>query len=93
MERFPTKQCHLFDDAGHIDRLEVLKGPSGRRTWPDDAKVRIVMESYAPGANVCDVARRHGMFPQHLSTSRGLAKMYQPSEILLMLQGGKRSVE
>ena len=32
------------------------------------------MESYAPGAKVCDVARRHGMAPQHLSTWRGLAR-------------------
>lgn len=32
------------------------------------------MESYAPGAKVCDVARRHGIAPQHLSTWRGLAK-------------------
>ena len=74
MQRFPTKPHHLFDDAGCIDRLEVLEGPSGRRTWSDEAKARIVMESYAPGAKVCDVARRHGMAPQHLSTWRGLAR-------------------
>lgn len=74
MERFPTKPHHLFDDAGRIDRLEVLEGPSGRRTWSDEAKAQIVMESFTPGAKVCDVARRHGMAPQHLSTWRGLAK-------------------
>ena len=74
MQRFPTKPHHLFDESGRIDRLEVLEGPSGRRTWSDEAKARIVMESYAPGAKVCDVARRHGMAPQHLSTWRGLAK-------------------
>lgn len=74
MQRFPTKPHHLFVEGDRIDRLEVLEGPSGRRTWSDDAKARIVMESYAPGAKVCDVARRHGMAPQHLSTWRGLAK-------------------
>ena len=74
MQRFPTKPHHLFDEGGRIDRLEVLEGPSGRRTWSDESKAQIVMESYAPGAKVCDVARRHGMVPQHLSTRRGLAK-------------------
>ena len=74
MQRFPTKPHHLFVEGDRIDRLEVLEGPSGRRTWPDDAKARIVLESYAPGAKVCDVARRHGMAAQHLSTWRGLAK-------------------
>ena len=63
MQRFPTKPHHLFDESGCIDRLEVLVGPSGRRTWPDDVKARVVLESYAPGAKVCDVARRHGMAP------------------------------
>ena len=74
MQSFPTKPHHLFAEGGRIDRLEVLEGPSGRRTWSDEAKAQIVVESYAPGAKVCDVARRHGMAPQHLSTWRGLAK-------------------
>jgi len=74
MQRFPTKPHHLFDESGRMDRLEVLEGPSGRRTRFDEAKARIVMESYAPGAKVCNVARRHGMAPQHLSTWRSLAK-------------------
>lgn len=74
MQRFPTKPHHLFDEGGRIERLEVLEGPSGRRTWPDDVKARIVMESYAPGATVRDVARRYGMAPQHLSTWRSLAR-------------------
>lgn len=74
MQRFPTKPHHLFDEGGRIDRLEVLEGPSGRRTWSEEAKAQIVMESYAPGAKVCDVAQRHGIAPQHLSTWRGLAK-------------------
>lgn len=54
--------------------MEVLEGPTGRRSWPDKEKTRIVRESREPGARVCDVARRNGMAPQHLSTWRGLAK-------------------
>jgi len=55
-------------------RLEVLDGPTGRRSWPDDVKARIVAESYERGVRVCDVARRNGITPQHLSSWRGLAR-------------------
>ena len=34
----------------------------------------IALESLEPGARVCDVARRNGMTPQHLSTWRGLVR-------------------
>jgi transposase len=54
--------------------MEVLEGPTGRRTWPDDLKARIVAESFEPGVRVRDVAQRHGLAPQHLSTWRGLAR-------------------
>ena len=59
---------------GSIGPVEVLEGPTGRRRWTDEKKAQIVAESFAPGARVNDVARRHGMQPQHLSTWRGLAK-------------------
>lgn len=64
----------LAEVSSVAERMSVLEGPTGRRSWPDDEKGRIVMESFAPGARVCDVARRHGMTPQQLSTWRGLAK-------------------
>lgn len=54
--------------------MEVLEGPTGRRRWTDEKKAQIIAESFAPGAKVNDVARRHGMQPQHLSTWRRLAK-------------------
>ena len=75
MKRFEQNDVRLLDEVrGCVERMEVLEGPTGRRSWPDDEKIRIVRESLEPGARVCDVARRHGMAPQHLSTWRGLAR-------------------
>jgi len=66
---------HLLVEHGCAgDRLEVLEGPTGRRSWSDEAKARIVVESFLPGIRVADVARRHGLKPQHLSTWRRLAR-------------------
>ena len=55
-------------------RLEVVGGPTGRRRWPDAVKARIVQESYAPGASVSAVARRHGISPQQLTGWRRAAR-------------------
>ena len=75
MKRFEQNDIRLLDEVrGCVERMEVLEGPTGRRSWPDEEKVRIVRESLEPGARVCDVARRHGMTPQQLSTWRGLAR-------------------
>jgi len=75
MKRFDQNDIGLLDQVrGSVTRMEVLEGPTGRRSWPDDVKARIVAESFEPGARVCDVARRHGLAPQHLSTWRGLAR-------------------
>ena len=67
---------------GFGGRLEVLDGPSGRRRWPDELKGRIVAESFAPGARVCDVARRYRVTGQQLTTWRRAAR-----EGLLALPG------
>ena len=64
----------LVESKTPIERLEVLEGPTGRRSWSDKEKARIVLESFQPGVRVCDVARRNGMAPQHLSSWRRLAK-------------------
>ena len=49
-----------------VERIDVLPAGSGRRQWTPEAKARIIAESFEPGANVSDVARRHGILPQQL---------------------------
>src|SRR3546814_7687804 len=68
---------------GFGGRLEVLEGPTGRRRWSDALKGRIVAESFAVGARVCDVARRYRVEGQQLTTRRRAAR-----EGLLALPGG-----
>ena len=59
---------------GFAGRVEVIEGPSGRRSWPDDVKARIVRENLEPGATVSEVARRHRISPQHLTLWRRAAR-------------------
>lgn len=69
MKHLEQNDQHLLAEVRSVaERMSVLEGPTGRRAWPDEEKARIVMESFAPRARVNDVARRHGMTPQHLST-------------------------
>ncbi len=66
---------HLLEtnDRG-VTRLDVLEGPTGRPSWTAEKKASIVAESFVPGARVGDVARRHGLTPQHLTSWRRLAR-------------------
>lgn len=41
------------------DVVDTLQARPLRRRWNDDVKAQIVAESYAPGAVVSEVARRH----------------------------------
>jgi transposase len=52
----PTRRIEVFTDAGR------------RRTWGADQRAAIVAETFAEGASVCEVARRHGLMPQQLFT-------------------------
>jgi transposase len=52
----------------------VIEGPTGRRTWPDDVKARIVAETLEPGASVALVAARHRVAAQQVTTWRRLAR-------------------
>jgi transposase len=58
-------------------QLEVLPFP-GRsrrnRRWPDEVKGRIVAETLKPGVSVAEVARRHGVPANHVSSWRSQAK-------------------
>jgi transposase len=49
-----------------VRRIELITGTGRRRQWSADDKARIVVESLKPGANVSEVARRHGLSPQQL---------------------------
>lgn len=54
--------------------VEVVSGPTGRRTWPDEVKGRIVAESHAGDTSASEVARRHGIVPSQLFTWRRQAR-------------------
>jgi transposase len=41
-----------------MSRVEVLSGPERRRRWSAEQKRSIIAEAFAPGASVCEVARR-----------------------------------
>jgi transposase len=47
-------------------RIEVITGADTRRRWSEETKARIVAESFAEGAVVAQIARRHGLRPQQL---------------------------
>ncbi len=74
MRKHYQKDVHLDSNVAPFSRIEVLEGPTGRRNWPTELKLRLVAESNEPGVRVCDVARRNGMRPQHLSTWRRLVR-------------------
>ncbi len=69
-----TEHDLLVESRKRFERMEVLEGPTGRRSWSREVKARIVAESFQPGVRVCEVARRHGLAPQHLSTWRRQAR-------------------
>ncbi|MCV0387814.1 MAG: transposase [Nitrobacter sp.] len=55
------KGVHLDGSLiGTVSRLEVLEGPTGRRVRSEAERARIVAESLLPGAQVSEVARKHG---------------------------------
>jgi len=54
--------------------MDIRVGIGRRRRWSDEAKGRIVAESYAVGAVVSEVARRHDISPQHLFAWRKAAR-------------------
>jgi transposase len=75
-----TLERKLETDAGGggrssgVRRIELITGTARRRRWSDEDKARIVVESFAPGANVSEVARRNGLSPQQLFAWRHEAR-------------------
>jgi transposase len=64
----------IVDTSKPRGRVDIQVGAVRRRHWSDEVKGRIVAESYAPGVVVSDVARRHGISPQHLFLWRKAAR-------------------
>ncbi|MBK8838226.1 MAG: transposase [Hyphomonadaceae bacterium] len=69
-----TLQTFLQTNDERVSRLEILEGPTGRRKWPDEVKARIVAKTLVAGPRVREVADRHGVAPQYLTTWRRLAR-------------------
>ena len=65
---------HMVESSRPRGRVDFQVGTGRRRRWSDEAKGRIVAESYAPGAVVSEVARRHDISAQHLFAWRKAAR-------------------
>ena len=61
-----SKRVEAGGTARDIRRIELITGTGRRRSWSVDDKARILAASMRPGANVSEVARRHGLSPQQL---------------------------
>lgn len=66
-------------------RLEVVRGPTGRRRWSAREKARIVCESFREDVSISAVARRNGVRPNLLFLWRRQAregKLVLPGEVV-----------
>ena len=64
----------MVEPSRVVRRLEVITGVGRRRRWSEAEKARITAEAMIPGAVISEIARRHGMSPQHLFTWRRVAR-------------------
>lgn len=65
---------HTLESDVTALRLEVITETGRRRWFSKDDKARIVDETLVPGAIVSEIARRHGLTPQQVSTWRRQAR-------------------
>ena len=54
--------------------VEVITGRERRRRWSMEEKLRIVAETFEPGASVGQIAARHDVYPGQLFTWRRQAR-------------------
>jgi len=76
---------------GFAGRCEVVEPRRSNRRWPEALKTRIDAESFAPGARVVDVERRHGVVAHQLSDWRRQARdgiLALPAELLIEVRPG-----
>ena len=57
----PDARCDARDEVRPYERIELITGRQMRRTWSPAEKARLVAESAQPGANISEIARRHGL--------------------------------
>jgi transposase len=62
-----------------VRRIEMITGTGRRRRFSEADKAGVVEETFAPGAVVSEVARRHGLSPQQLFGWRRQAR--QPAAV------------
>ena len=72
--RFAHMVDHIVDASAPRGRVEIRSGVGRRRRWSIANKGRIVAKSFASGAVVSEVARRHDITPQHLFGWRKAAR-------------------
>jgi transposase len=81
---FKTKPDEADDGSDDavmpVRRIELITGTGRRRQWCEEDKARIIIESLRPGANVSEVARRHGLSPQQLFGWRREARAIMAEE-------------
>jgi len=73
-DRFAYMVDHIVGSSPSRGRVEIRTGVGRRRRWSAEQKGRIVAESFAAGAVVSEVARRHDIAPQHLFAWRKAAR-------------------
>jgi transposase len=86
---------HIVDVSERRSRVDIRVGVGRRRRWRAEDKGRIVAESYAAGAVVSEVARRHEITPQHLFAWRKAARtgrLSLPAEQFVPVMTASREV-
>jgi transposase len=75
-----------------MSRVEVLGGPERRRRWSAEQKRSIVAEAFAPGASVCQVARRRDVRPGQIYRWRRLRDVATSfAEVVVAPEPGMRA--